>query len=295
MSNCSGVVRYQKYFNNIKHTLRIDMTPHQKTIHDILHEVSQWLLFQKHMGLSQLPYDKKYRLFHDTSLPKGPHEVSNKQSVTQTPVEKAPTPPEFSIKNRVVPFECKNFDELQALLLACPGCKAAPARRPLTLAPIQKPSIMVVTDTISYEEEIEGRYFTGEAMELLKKMLTAIDLDMNQVYLTGLFKCRTTVKPQRMDVEQCARFLLTELHLINPKAILSFTPLLSTTLLGKTASLSHLRKKAHLFNLTGNKVGLFFTHSPNIIVKNKGNAQKILKIEVWQDLQLLQETLTKNS
>lgn len=273
---------------------------HQKSIQEILLDLSRWLWFQKRMGLEYLPNDKG--LCSLLGTPASPRAVSTgpewhnpaptQQKKGQTKVQ-LQTPQLTAQSMDIAWFQYKDFHELQSALATCPGCGAAVTRRPVPTKPVQKPKVLVVTDAINYEEELEGSYFTGPAMELLDKMLKAIDIPLNQAYLTGLFKCRTSAKPKRVDIKHCAGFLMAEIGLLKPRAILSFTPLLSWPLLGKTASLSRLRQRPHIIRINDHELTIFFTHSPNTILKTTGNAQKALKLEVWKDLQALQDTLKK--
>lgn len=272
----------------------------QKTIQEILSDVSRWLWFQKRMGLEYLPNHKElYDLLHNSGLHRPEGTLNERHSPAPTlpkagPQRRRQQLTQAMVQGVTVPsFSCKDFSELQSALAACPGCEASDAKRPVPTKPVQEPQVLVVTDAINYEEELAGSYFTGPAMELLNNMLKAIDIPLNQVYSTGLFKCRTSTKPKRADVERCASFLMAEIRLLKPRAILSFTPLLSWPLLGKTASLSRLRGKAHIICMNEQELAIFFTHSPNTILKTTGNAQKALKLEVWKDLQTLQETLKK--
>lgn len=258
--------------------------------------MSCWLQFQKRMGLEYLPNDNKLcALLHSKDLHKAASASPAQHSRAAIPqTTKRPQISEAPAQSSKIPsFEYNGFNELQSAIAACPGCEAADTRRPVPTKPIQKPKVLVVTDAIDYEEELAGGYLTGTAMELLEKMLKAINIPMDQVYLTGLFKCRTGTKPKRMDVERCARFLVAEIGLLKPQAILSFTPLLSWPLLGKMASLSHLRGKTHLICINEHEMMLFFTHSPKTILKTTANTQKTLKLETWKDLQTLQEELKK--
>ncbi len=272
----------------------------QKTIQEILLDVSRWLWFQKRMGLEYLPNDKELcSLLHTQGFHRAADAAPNRHNPAPIqqkdwPAKIQPQPSRATVQSEAVPsFQYKDFNELQFALAACTGCDAVKSKRPVPTKPVQQPKVMVVTDTIDYEEELEGSYFTRPAMELLDKMLTAIDLSLNQVYLTGLFKCRTSAKPKRRDVERCAGFLMAEIGLLKPRAILSFTPLLSWPMLGKTASLSRLRERPHIIRINDQELTIFFTHSPNTILKTTGNAQKTLKLEVWKDLQKLQEALKK--
>jgi|GEM_PF-967255 len=269
-----------------------------ETTQDILKELAQWLLFQKRMGLEYLPRDKGLcGLMHSQGLDGTAVAFTDGDSPAPVQLKKGPAPrrpqqPRTMAQPEAIPsFQCNDFKELQSALAACPGCGAAGAIRPVPTKPVQKPKVLVVTDAINYEEELAGGYFAGPAMELLDRMLKAIDIPLNQAYLTGLFKCRTSAKPRRVDVERCAGFLMAEIRLLKPMAILSFTPLLSWPLFGKTASLSHLRGRPHIIRMNDHELTIFFTHSPNAILKTHGNAQKALKLEVWKDLQILQETL----
>lgn len=265
---------------------------HYKNIHQILKEISIWLCYQRQMGLEYLPraLDLPPLIIGNGSASPS---ISPSSATTAPPTIANRSLPNNKILNQSITkfYKFQNINELQIAIQACAGCAASVTRRPLPIAPKENPELLVVGDIIGHDEEREGVYFAGQARELLEKMLKAIRISITDTYLTALLKCRTKTKPKRADVEHCANFLMAEIELLNPKAILSFTPLLSLPLFGKMLPLSKLRGNVHRVQINDKTLKVCFTHSPSTILNTPQNTQKILKLEAWQDLQNLQKVL----
>jgi uracil-DNA glycosylase len=115
-----------------------------------------------------------------------------------------------------------SFDLLKASLAAFDGCSLKFTAKNLVFAdgnPDAK--IMLVGDAPGRDEDLEGKPFVGKAGQLLDKMLAAIGLDRNKVYLTNMIYWRPPGNrtPTPMEIEICRPFIERHIELLNPNII----------------------------------------------------------------------------
>lgn len=82
-------------------------------------------------------------------------------------------------------------------------------------------TIMFIGEGPGYNEDIQGRPFVGAAGQLLDKMLNAIDLKREEVYIANIVKCRppNNRNPLYEEVKSCIEYLRWQVKLVNPKII----------------------------------------------------------------------------
>ena len=116
---------------------------------------------------------------------------------------------------------------------------------------------MIVGEGPGQKEDELGKPFVGDAGELLNKMLKAINLDREKVYITNVVNYRppNNRKPLANEVKECMPWLNEQIELIKPKIIV---------LAGSTAVQSYLNIDEPISKLRGtlNKIGLAFPETP---------------------------------
>ncbi|OFZ21953.1 MAG: hypothetical protein A2X94_15975 [Bdellovibrionales bacterium GWB1_55_8] len=140
--------------------------------------------------------------------------------------------------------------------------------------------LMLVTDVPNAQEEIEGRPLVGDAGQLLTKMIEAIGLKRDQVYITAIVKCRPADDraPTEAETQACSQQLLEEIETVRPQVILSLGKFASQTLLKTETAISDLRGRFHSFR----GARLMPTFHPGYLLRNPSS-----KREAWADLQLV--------
>jgi len=140
--------------------------------------------------------------------------------------------------------------------------------------------LVIVGEAPGEEEDLQGKPFVGAAGELLTKMLKAIELSREDVYITNIVKCRPPKNrnPHPKEIEKCKPFLLKQLRIIHPKVICTLGSIATQTLLNTKTSISLLRGKIHFWK----NIKLIPTFHPAYLLRNP--RQKKL---VWEDLKLL--------
>lgn len=137
---------------------------------------------------------------------------------------------------------------------------------------------MFVGDMPGAEEDRRGEPFLGPAGELLNKMIAAMGLSRQGVYLTTAVKCRPPANraAAAAEVAACAPFLKEQIEAVAPEAIVALGSRASTALLGRPVDIGAERGSWTTFNGTP----LLLTVHPGYLLRNPA-----AKREAWADLQ----------
>lgn len=131
------------------------------------------------------------------------------------------------------------------------------------------------------DEDAQGLPFVGRAGQLLTKMLAAVNLTRDEVYITNAVLCRPPANrnPESDELAACAPFLADKLGVIQPKVILSLGSVATQSLLRTKEAIGRLRGRLHPF---GDAV-LVPTFHPAFLLRNPGQEYKRM---AWEDLKL---------
>ena len=140
--------------------------------------------------------------------------------------------------------------------------------------------IVVIGEAPGAEEDARGEPFVGAAGQLLTRMLQAIGLRREDVYICNILKCRppNNRRPTPQEIATCRPYLWKQLELIQPAFILALGATAATALLEKEAKISELR--GHPIPLQG--MVMVVTYHPAALLRNPQ-----WKRPAWEDLQLL--------
>jgi DNA polymerase len=144
--------------------------------------------------------------------------------------------------------------------------------------------LMFVGEGPGADEDEQGRPFVGRAGQLLNKMIEAMGLKREQVYIANVVKCRPPGNrtPEREEIETCSPFLLRQIAVIQPKAIVALGAVAARCLLGLNESMAKLRGRWFDFRSTR----LAVTYHPAFLLRDPRQ-----KKETWKDLQMVMEFL----
>jgi uracil-DNA glycosylase family 4 len=143
---------------------------------------------------------------------------------------------------------------------------------------------VVVGEGPGRTEDETGRPFVGKAGELLTKILAAIDLPRDRVFICNVVKCRPPENrvPQYDEVAACVPYLFRQLELLAPKVIVAMGGTAAQTLLGTKLSLGAMRNKVH--RLRG--VPVIVTYHPAALLRNPN-----WKRPTWDDVRIARRLL----
>lgn len=136
------------------------------------------------------------------------------------------------------------------------------------------------------QEDLQGRPFVGPAGQLLTKMLAAIDLKREEVFIGNILKCRPPRNrdPLPQEVECCEPHLQAQLSILRPAIICALGRIAAQTLLRTKSPLGRLRGDIHLYG----DIPLVATYHPAALLRNQH-----LKRGAWEDLLLLRRELDR--
>ncbi len=128
------------------------------------------------------------------------------------------------------------------------------------------------------EEDLEGRPFVGEAGRLLDRIIMAMGLTREAVYICNVVKCRppNNRDPESDEIEACIPFLKKQLALIRPDVICTLGRVAAQALLGKDIKITRERGRWLSFM----DIPLMPTFHPAYLLRNPS-----AKRQVWEDVQ----------
>jgi uracil-DNA glycosylase family 4 len=181
-----------------------------------------------------------------------------------------------------------SLDELREVALGCPRCRLAETRQHVVFGEGSRHAdLMVVGEAPGADEDRTGRPFVGRAGKLLNLLLGAIGHEREAVYICNVLKCRPpgNRNPEPEEVEACSPYLLRQVELIRPRALLACGTFAAQTLLGVTTPIGRLRGAVHKFR----GIPLVATYHPAALLRNRGWVRL-----AWEDLQTLRGIIGPN-
>ena len=189
---------------------------------------------------------------------------------------KAPIDP---AEAEVAAATAETLEGLEASLSGCERCVLATGRTKLVFGVGSgNARLMFVGEGPGRDEDLQGIPFVGKAGELLTKMILAMGLTREEVYIANVVKCRPprNRNPEPDEVLQCSPFLRRQIALVQPEVIVSMGKFATETLFGE--KLSILRTRGNWGAYEG--VPLMPTLHPAYLLRNPS-----AKRDAWSDLQ----------
>ncbi len=134
------------------------------------------------------------------------------------------------------------------------------------------------------DEDLQGKPFVGAAGKLLTKIIHAMGLTRDQVYICNIIKCRPpgNRNPHPDEISECAPFLNRQILAIEPDLICALGTFSAQTLLATREYISRLRGRFHDYR----GIRLLPTYHPAYLLRNPAK-----KRDVWEDMQKLMACL----
>ncbi|MFL5571439.1 MAG: uracil-DNA glycosylase family protein [Gemmatimonadaceae bacterium] len=148
--------------------------------------------------------------------------------------------------------------------------------------------LVCVGEAPGAKEDETGRPFVGQAGQLLTKILAAIDLTREQIFIVNVLKHRPpgNRNPRPEEVEACSPYLIRQLELIKPKVIVAFGTFAAQTLLNTKTPIGQLRGLVHKYH----GIPLVVTYHPAALLRNPA-----WKRPTWEDVKLARRILDSSS
>ncbi len=177
------------------------------------------------------------------------------------------------------------LDQLREEVASCCKCGLCKTRQKTVFgAGSPTARLMLIGEAPGAEEDKQGIPFVGRAGQLLTKMLQAIGLEREKVYITNILKCRppNNRDPLPKEVDSCEPYLLAQLELVRPTLICVLGRHAAQTLLKTTQGINKLRGQLHDYR--GIKV--IPTYHPAYLLRSPAEKRK-----AWEDLKKVQKLL----
>jgi len=143
-------------------------------------------------------------------------------------------------------------------------------------------ALMFVGEGPGAEEDKQGQPFVGAAGQLLDKILTAIDLSREEVYIANIVKCRPPENrtPSVKEAGTCLPYLTQQIALIQPKIIVCLGSVAAQTLIDSKQKISQMRGTWH----EKNGIRYIATFHPAALLRDPSR-----KRPVWEDMKKVRD------
>ncbi len=176
----------------------------------------------------------------------------------------------------------ETLEEVRAILGDCTRCRLHEKRQKIVFGQGNpRARLMFVGEGPGADEDRKGLAFVGKAGQLLTRIIAAIGLTREEVYIANIVKCRPPGNrdPREDEIRECIPFLKAQIRVIQPRIICTLGAPASKTLLNTTAPISRLRGRFH--ELEG--IQVMPTYHPAYLLRNPEQ-----KRPVWEDMQKVQ-------
>ncbi len=177
------------------------------------------------------------------------------------------------------------LEELAAAAATCTRCRLAEGRRTVVFGSGHPDAdLMFIGEGPGAEEDRQGLPFVGPAGELLTRIIQAIELQREEVYIANIVKCRPPGNrdPQPDEVRACRDWLEGQIDAIQPRVIVMLGRVAAQTLLGNDEPLGRLRGRWH--QVRG--IDARATYHPAALLRNAA-----FKRPTWDDMQEIRDRL----
>jgi uracil-DNA glycosylase family 4 len=174
---------------------------------------------------------------------------------------------------------------MAAAVAACRRCRLCEGRQKTVFgAGNPNADLMLIGEGPGAEEDRQGLPFVGRAGELLTRIIEAIGMARDQVYIANIVKCRPPGNrdPQPDEVAACRSYLERQISLVRPRLLVALGRIAAQTLLGNDLPIGRMR--GQWFEVMG--VPLMVTYHPAALLRNPA-----LKRPTWEDMQQVRDRL----
>src|SRR2546425_11293743 len=237
-------------------------------------QIQEHLRFAQELGVNGMSRDPAWRAREEEAArPVGPERSTDNPNTTSDPL-------------RVFGSPADALAALRTDIGDCTRCKLHTLGRHQIVFGVghAEADLMFVGEAPGHDEDIQGIPFVGRAGQLLTKIIEAIGLTRDEVYIANVIKCRPPENrnPEQDEVETCEPFLFRQIDVIKPKVIVALCTLSARTLLRTLDPISRLRGR--VYDYRGAK--LIPTFHPAYLLRNPSS-----KREVWDDMKRVRDLL----
>lgn len=251
----------------------------------IIEDLKRHLEFQKSMGVRRVPIEKKAK---EETILKAP-EKEPVRTQTKAPVKTGEKDGVIIIEQQFDIFDASakkmTLEEIREEIGDCTRCKLHEGRTKLVFGEGNpKARLVFVGEGPGRDEDLQGRPFVGRAGQLLNKIIEAMGLKREDVYICNVVKCRPPDNrtPEPDEMATCEQFLFKQIRAIDPVVIVCLGSTAAQSVLKSKLSLGSLRGKFHQFG----RAKLMVTYHPAALLRNPN-----FKKPLWEDMQVVMKEL----
>lgn len=185
----------------------------------------------------------------------------------------------------VVPAGFPTLDALAEFAAGCPRCKLSSKRTHLVFGQGNaRAALMFVGEAPGADEDAQGLAFVGRAGQLLTKIIEAIGLSRDEVFIANVLKCHPPENrnPEPDEVAACLPYLREQIRLIAPRIIVTLGTFATQAILESELSIGRLRGRFHPLG----PVRVMPTYHPAFLLRSPER-----KKDVWEDMKKVREAL----
>lgn len=261
---------------------------------EILHIVRQNLVGWKLAGVTSLPGEVR---------PIAPSSPDHSPPIQETPPDmarsrkSATAPPLPSVSANALPTEdstptekstlsrearAAKLQEISCQVAGCTRCHELATTRTQTVFGVGNPAARLVFlgEAPGADEDQQGEPFVGRAGQLMNKIIEAMKLRREDLYICNILRCRPpgNRNPSPEEANNCREWLDGQLRTVDPDYIVCWGTIAAQNLLNSTETISKLRGRF----LTHGRAKVLCTYHPSYLLRNPS-----AKKPVWEDMQLL--------
>jgi len=215
---------------------------------------------------------------------------TNAQEINPPAAAATPATPLTATVQTVIGSNSDMLAQLRAEIGDCTRCKLHTGRTRLVFGDGSPDArLMFVGEGPGEEEDRQGLPFVGKAGQLLTRIIEAMGLKREDVYIANIVKCRPpgNRNPEPDEIASCSPFIQRQIEILRPKVICALGTFAAQTILGTGQKISRLRGRFHDFPIPfkdGSPTGIRVmpTFHPAYLLRNETD-----KPLVWEDMKLI--------
>jgi uracil-DNA glycosylase len=181
----------------------------------------------------------------------------------------------------------RTLDDIRRELGDCRRCKLCDGRKQIVFGSGNpRARLVFVGEGPGAEEDAQGLPFVGAAGQLLTRMIQAMGLRRDDVYICNVVKCRPpgNRNPEPDEIAACEPFLRAQLQSIQPEVVVALGKFAAQTLLRDSTPITRLRGQWRTYQ----GMRLMPTFHPAYLLRNPAE-----KKPCWEDLKAVMATLAR--
>ena len=193
-------------------------------------------------------------------------------------------------KNNLLQPANTSLQNLKTIIKNCKKCKLHETRINTVFGDgSANAKVMIIGEAPGKDEDISGKPFVGRAGKLLTEILSSINLERKDIFITNTVKCRPPENrnPHDDEIISCSEYLDEQIRLINPKVIVLLGKIAANRILNIDEPISSLRGKKYFIKESNIPIIVFY--HPAYLLRSP-----LQKSKVWEDLKFMENIITNH-